>query len=746
MDSLILDRKRVEGLRRFMALLAAAVTLYYLYWRVTETFNPNALLFSWALFGAEAFGAVTTFLLYFMVWRPRYRTSPPLPLEGRTVDVFIPTKSEPVHVLRKTLLASLDIKYPHRTLVLDDGSRPEIKALCEELGCIYLARTGYEGAKAGNLNFGLKNSDAEFIAVFDADHVPLPNFIDRLIGYFINEKVAFVQTPQEFYNTDSFQHRMDRKRKYIWGEQYLFFSLIQPGKDYWNSAYFVGSCAILRRKALDEVGGFATGTITEDMLTSLMIHAKGWSSVYHNENLAYGIAAETILPFHVQRQRWGIGNWQIFFKANPFLMRGLTFPQRLSYLSSMIYPLEGFQKIVFYATPPIALFSGVLPMKALNVNYLLHFLPYFIVSTFAFNEMTRGYGGQIMLEQFSMGKYFTYMKSVWLFLFPKARREFKVTPKGVGGDVPYTLIFPQFSVLLASFAAILFAVTQLVLARRGDNFVVAVNCFWAIYNSGLAMAIIQYDYKKLYQRRTHFRIPDAVPSFYWVGSKGDEQPPKRFPAVADNLTEGGTSLVIIGQLPIGREINVGLMFPTRTVLLKGAVVQEQSITADGYAVSHLGVSFLDPPKDMRDFLTRYLHESAVTKFLREYSTRYKTYLERRFMAKRHFVERAYRALTYLPITVRAESGESSYGVIRDISETGLLLAVRIELLQGVEVYMNIIMGGHAIPLKGTVVREITTASEDFPEFLVGIKLDDASREKAGTILSIADKIGGFVLE
>ena len=225
MSDEVKQTQTTELIRRITAVIAVLVTIYYLYWRITETFNPNALFFSWALYGAEVFGAITTVLFYFVVWKPLIRTAP-LPPPNRSVDIFVPTKNEPVHMLRKTLLACNDLQYPHRTLVLDDGNRPEVKALCEELNCIYLARETHEHAKAGNLNFGLKHSNAEFIAVFDADHVPLPHFLDRLIGYFKDDKIAFVQIPQEFYNIDSFQHRIDRKKKTIWGEQYLFFSVI----------------------------------------------------------------------------------------------------------------------------------------------------------------------------------------------------------------------------------------------------------------------------------------------------------------------------------------------------------------------------------------------------------------------------------------------------------------------------------------------------------------------------------------
>ncbi len=733
--------QKTERLRRLSAVIATIVTIYYLYWRVVYTLNPHALFFSWALYGAEFFGAITTFLFFFVAWKPISRKAPP-PLSGRSVDVFIPTKNESVTLLRKTLLACNDLKYPHRTLVLDDGDRLEVKALCEELNCTCLARKSHEHAKAGNINFGLKHSTAEFIAIFDADHVPLPHFIDRLIGYFRDEKVGFVQTPQEFYNIDSFQHRVDRKKKIIWGEQHLFFSLLQPGKDRWNAAYFVGSCTILRRKALDDVGGIATSSVTEDMLTSIRLHAKGWSSVYHNENLAYGIAAETLRPFHIQRERWAIGSWQIFTEANPLFVRGLTLPQRLCYLASMIYPLEGLQKMIFYITPPIALFTGVLPMKALDIDYLMHFIPYFVISIFGFNEMARGFGGQIMLEQFSMGKFFTYLKTLPIPFIRRKEREFKVTPKGEG-RASFIFIFPQVAVLLASIVAVGWALVELLLHKRDDSFIVAVNCFWALYNSGLALAIIQYDYKKLFQRRTRFRVPDAIPASYQLTNIAK---PNRRLAVADNITEEGLSLIAIGQIPVGQELRVDLMLPTRSLTLMCRIVQERSVTAEQQPVSHMGLCFKEVPQDIKDALSCYLHESAVSKFMREHSIGYKTYLERRFMAKKHFHERTYRALVYLPIIIYTAPEKQTVAVMKDISEKGLLMATTILYPTGSIITMNVILGAQKMPLSGTVVWSLSQENKDYPEYLLGLQLDEASCEKVPLLLSVADKIGSLVLE
>jgi cellulose synthase (UDP-forming) len=541
------------------------------------------------------------------------------------------------------------------------------------------------------------------------------------------------------------QHRTDRKKKTIWGEQYLFFSLIQPGKDAWNAAYFVGSCAILRRQTLDDVGGFATASITEDMLTSIKIHAKGWASVYHNENLAFGIAAETLKPFSIQRQRWGVGNWQVFVRANPIFMKGLTLPQRLSYLSSMIYPLEGIQKLIFYLTPPAALFTGVLPMRALDVNYLLHFIPYFLFSMFGFSEMSRGVGGQILLEQYSMAKFFTYLKTMVIPFFPKKGKIFKVTPKGEEGRAPArTLIIPQFLVLMLSFTAMLWALVELLLDLRSDSFIVSVNCFWALYNSGLALAIIHFDYKKLFQRRSAFRIPDTVLASY--RPLGETAPREERLAVVDNITEEGIAMVALDQIPIGKEFAIDLMLSKPYLRLSCRAVRERSMSASQYQISHIGLRFTDISQQARDIISRYLHASAVTKFMKDYVLGYKTYIDRRFGSKRQFSERAARSLAYLPVIVREELGIQSYGVIKDISDTGLLILSQESRAPGSEIILDVVVGNDRISLTGYVVRSIPRPDDIFPEYLIGVHIREETREKAQSLIRIANQIGDLIFE
>jgi cellulose synthase (UDP-forming) len=304
--------------------------------------QPGVSVFSWLIWGAEVFGYLTAVLHIFMVSR---LTSPvatsPQRSYGRRVRS---TYNESVNLLRHTLLAATRMEYPHQTWLLDDGNRPEMAALAKELDCRYLARTENTDAKAGNLNHALAQSHADFVAVFDADHVPHKDFLNKTLGFFHNEKVAFVQTPQDFYNLDSYQHRRHKRLSYIWTEQSLFFRVIQRGKDRWNAAYFSGSCAVLRRSALDKIGGFATGTVTEDLHTSIRLHKKGYQAVYYPESLAFGLAPDSVRAFLLQRLRWGQGAMQVWRKEGILFTRGLTLPQRLNYLASVLTYFDGWQK------------------------------------------------------------------------------------------------------------------------------------------------------------------------------------------------------------------------------------------------------------------------------------------------------------------------------------------------------------------------------------------------------------------
>jgi len=278
----------LEPPRRLLVGAFVVLAVWYLTWRL-GTFNPEAPVLSRLIYGAEVFAFVSALLHIFMCWRLSVRESRP-PSVVRTVDVFVPTCNESTALVRKTLLAALAMEQPHTVWLLDDGRRPEMAVLAQELGCRYLARADNRHAKAGNMNHALQHSQGELVAIFDCDHAPRRDFLTRTLGYFDDESVAFVQTPLDVHPLDSCQHRRADGRASAWTDQSLFSRVIQRGKDTWNAALFCGSCAVVRRSALDEIGGFATGTVTEDLHTSIRLHARGWKSVFHEQALAFGVA------------------------------------------------------------------------------------------------------------------------------------------------------------------------------------------------------------------------------------------------------------------------------------------------------------------------------------------------------------------------------------------------------------------------------------------------------------------------
>ncbi len=504
------DHETLHVPQQSVVLVFLAVAIWYLSWRA-GTLNSDALVFSWVIYAAELFGFGTVLLHLFMTWRLKVRRSPEAP-DGLKVAVFIPTYNESVDLVRNTLIASMHMEYPHETWLLDDGNRPQMRALADELGAHYLTRTENIHAKAGNLNHALLHTDADFIAVFDADHAPQRHFLTRTLGYFQDEKVAFVQTPQDFFNLDSYQHRWLPGRRSVWTEQALFFRVIQRGKDYWNAAFFCGSCAVVRREALDRIGGFATETVTEDLHTSIRLHKLGYRSVYHPESLAFGLAPSSVVPFLKQRVRWGQGAMQVWRQEGVLTARGLSLPQRLNYLASMATYFDGWQKGIFYLAPAVVLITGVMPISALGMEFFLHFIPYYLLSFWVFEEVGRGYGRSLLIEQYNMGRFAAFAWAT-LALFRRKLR-FSVTSKGLSrASETYRFLIPQMTILGLNVLGLL-AGLVLFMVMDGHLPVLAllVNSVWAAINLSLALAVVLFTLGRADQRRIEYRFPIPLPA------------------------------------------------------------------------------------------------------------------------------------------------------------------------------------------------------------------------------------------
>jgi cellulose synthase (UDP-forming) len=498
---------------RLLSLFAIGVMVYYLWWRATQTFNPEAIVFSWVLWTAEAFGVLNFILFSWMTWNiaPTRPYRPPKP--GLTVDVFIPTYNEDLEILEATLSGCRLISYPHTTYVLDDGQRPEVQALAQRMGCEYLTRPNNNHAKAGNINHALAQTKGEFIVVLDADMIPKPHFIERTLGYFEDEKLAFVQLPQEFYNADSIQH--DQKSP-VWHEQSLFFRVIQPGKNHSNSAFWCGSPSVLRRKALEEVGGVATETITEDIHTSVRLHSRGWSSHFVREPLAFGIAPQTVQAYLLQRLRWAQGTMQLYrSKDSPLWIQGLSLQQRLSYFASFLAYVESLQKLAFIIIPVWIMLFNVLPMQVEMGAFLLHWLPYFALNMLANQVGGRGVFRYFKSEIYSFLRMIVFLQSYLVLIFRKPLK-FKVTPKSVDSSVvaqERRAVRIHLAIIALILISMAICLTEIYLKRTFPfpTWALFFVLFWSLYNA-LVIFFGVLEVWKRHHHRKHYRFQVNFPA------------------------------------------------------------------------------------------------------------------------------------------------------------------------------------------------------------------------------------------
>jgi glycosyl transferase family 2/PilZ domain-containing protein len=410
-------------LLRTVALLALVWMATYLTWRVGWSWH-GASRWLWApLLLAEAYGLWSLGTLTWFSWRiPRCERPPATP--GHEVDVYVCTYDEPASVLRATLAGCAALTYPHATYVLDDGRRPEIAALAQEWGAKYLARPDNAHAKAGNINHALPRTGGDLVLTLDADHVPLPDALDALVGYFDDPAVGLVQTPHDFYNHDSIQHYAVGRH-----EQSVFYSLICPGKDRHGAAFWCGSGALIRRRALMEIGGVATDTIAEDFHTTIKLHRAGWTTRYHDEVLIQGLAPHDLAAYLLQRDRWARGNLAVFTTGeSPLRAKELSRRQRLSYFASLSAYLAGPMRLLMLLTLAAVLWSGRLPLTASPLTLGLLWGPATLLSIMAGSALCRGYQRIADTTHFELCTAEIFTRALRCVVKP-GRTTFRVTPK-----------------------------------------------------------------------------------------------------------------------------------------------------------------------------------------------------------------------------------------------------------------------------------------------------------------------------
>jgi cellulose synthase (UDP-forming) len=422
------------------------LTWRYFLWRATSTLNletPLQGVFSLGLFFLELLILTSGSIQLLLLLKSRDRRREADILSGDvlsrdyvpTVDIFIPTYDEPEFILRRTIMGCQAIDYGPKTIyLLDDTRRSAIRALAAELGCEYMTRPDNRHAKAGNLNHAIPQTGGELLVVFDADFVPTRNFLTRTVGFFQDEAVALVQTPQSFYNPDPIAYNLGLE-DVLTPEEEVFYRQVQRVRDGAGAVVCAGTSFVMRRSALASVGGFVTEAVSEDFFTGIQLAAKGYKLVYLNEKLSAGLAAENIAAHALQRVRWEQGTLQSFFiRSNPLTIPGLSLVQRLAYFEGLLHWFTSIARVGFLIMPLAYSFLGVIPLQTNGAELLYFFLPFYLVQLAAFSWLNYRSRSALLSDVYALVLAFPLAITAFQVMVRPFSRGFKVTPKGTSSQ------------------------------------------------------------------------------------------------------------------------------------------------------------------------------------------------------------------------------------------------------------------------------------------------------------------------
>ncbi len=582
-----------------LMLVSCFSTFRYGYWRLATTvkffldpgtlWTPLDAFFIWLLVLAESYAFVILFLGYMQTLWPLRRTPVPLPEDPDNwpaVDLLIPTYNEPLNVVRYTALAAMNIDWPADKLnvyILDDGKREEFRKFAEEAGIGYMTRDDNAHAKAGNINRALEQLDAPFVAIFDSDHVPTRSFMQVTVGWFLRDrKLAMLQTPHHFYSPDPFERNLDQFRT-IPNEGELFYGIVQDGNDFWNATFFCGSCAVIRRTALDEIGGVAVETVTEDAHTSLRMQMNGWNTAYINIPQAAGLATERLSGHIKQRIRWARGMIQILRVDNPLFAKGLSPAQRLCYFNAMTHFLYALPRLIFLTAPLIYLVLGKTNVPGYWAAILAYAFPHLVLSSLTNSRIQGQHRHSFWNEIYeTVLSPYIFLPTMLALINPKLG-SFNVTAKGgvVNRSFFDTRIAQPFLLmLLLNFCGLLMAIPRytyipvwpLSMAYDGTHpGTIVMNLLWTVFNIvvlGVATAVALESQ----QRRQTVRVQMNVPTDVVLADGSVVQ------GATSDLSTGGVQINMDRTFTAAPGDSIQLVFP---VLDGDATLPATVVSADG---------------------------------------------------------------------------------------------------------------------------------------------------------------------
>ncbi|MDQ3812998.1 MAG: cellulose synthase catalytic subunit, partial [Armatimonadota bacterium] len=440
------------------------------------------------------------------------------PQHAPRVACVIATFNEPAAVVEETVAALVNMDYPNKEIViLDDSTREEARRAMQEIatrfGVAIRQRTNRRGYKAGAINEFLPTTDAPYVAIFDADNVPAHNFLRDIVPIIAeNPKLAFVQTPQHYANVDVSAVALGAAR-----QQDVFYEYIAEGKSYSRAAFCCGTNFIARRAALLDVGGFDSSTVTEDFATSVILHAKGYDSLYYNQIYVYGMGPETLAAYFTQQRRWAFGSvktgWIVLRAA---LSGKLRLGQFWEYSLSALYYWNGWVNFLFMLLPLLYIFFQIKPLRLDVFTYLMIFVPYmlFSMNMFYAGMEQRGYrfSDIVLGQQISFLCFPVHMAGA-LSGFFGLKRPFGVTPKGVGDRMSWFSLWPQLLMLALSLAAFGWGIYRYAAGFDRNTAAIVINSIWALYHVFLLSAIfgLNRSVHQVERERYFATAPHAVP-------------------------------------------------------------------------------------------------------------------------------------------------------------------------------------------------------------------------------------------
>lgn len=477
----IAPERRVGYLRtcRILSAVSLLAALVYLKWLVFDARPDNVALFA-LLVGAEMFNIVQAMGFWYTISTQQWidTTAKSFARSTETVDIYVTVYGEPVEVVERTVAAAMRIRHPRKAVwVLDDGKMPQIEEMARRLGTGYLIRRDNRGAKAGNLNEAMKRTNGEFVVIFDADHVPVPEFLEQTLGGFADPAVAFVQTPQVYSNKP-----VNRVAAGANDQQGLFYGPIMRGKNATGAVFSCGTNVVFRRSAFDEIGGMPEDSITEDLRVSLLLLKAGFRSIYVPKVLARGIGPVDVGSFFSQQFRWARGGLEILFHRKPFF-KGMRLGTRIQYSLGFLYWFTGWVYSAYLVLPIAYLFFGLRPVQVPN-QYPAYFVPYIIATL-----ITLGYASDFKLSfsglWFTLGSFPVFIKAFFSAIGGKAAR-FVVTSKGAS-QLSLRPVRVHIAVVAALTAAVVYG-----LAKYGFTPSVMNNVGFAVGHILLVQGFIRY--------------------------------------------------------------------------------------------------------------------------------------------------------------------------------------------------------------------------------------------------------------